>query len=157
MSYDKLPLPNGNTGKYLKSTGQDYSFDTPTASVNVKSIEQNLGSTPKSRGSFLVADVDITTSSIIFIQQRFAALTGKGARADENEMDRLIVSAVPGTGGMTVYWEVQPQYITRQKRVKGNSVRTSASALAPYQDAFLYETIRIGKVKGNFKFSYTIF
>ena len=33
MSYDKLPLPNGNTGKYLKSTGQDYTFDTPTASI----------------------------------------------------------------------------------------------------------------------------
>lgn len=127
-----------------------------TVAVLAKSFEQNLGSAPKWRGKFTVSDGDISASSIIDIQQRFAALTGKGTIADENEMDRLIVNAEAGSGSMTVYWEVQPQYIVRKKRVNGNSVRTSASALSPYQDAFLYETIRIGKVKGNFKFSYTI-
>lgn len=124
--------------------------------VVITSFEQNLGSTPTWRGKFTVVDAAVNTSTKIQIWQRFAALTGKGTRADENEMDTLIVNAEAGTGQFTVYWQTQPQYITSRILREGNAVRTSASALTPYQDAFIYGTKRIGKVKGNFKFNYII-
>jgi hypothetical protein len=97
----------------------------------VTRIEQDLGSTATWRGKFTVTDDTVTADSHIAIWQASAALTGKGTRADENEMDYLSVTAEPGSGSFTVRWQTPP-------------LLTPAG-------------LRLGKVRGNFKFDYMVY
>jgi hypothetical protein len=133
----------------------DFELASPSAgSLTITSIEQSLGSTPTWRGKFTVVDASISASSNIQIWQRFAALTGKGTLADENEMDYIDCHAEAGSGQFTVYWQTKPQYVTSRIEKEGNTVRSGVSTFTPYADQFMYQTKRIGKVKGNFKFNY---
>lgn len=153
-----VPASGGGTSNFLRADG---TFAVPSGgggSLAVTRIEQNLGSSAVSRGTFTVTDGTVSASSKIFIKQAFAALTGKGSRADENEMDYLDVAAEAGSGQFTVYWQVQQLMVMRSPRQAGNSARSGVTALAPPQDdpqaratAFM-----VGKVRGNFKFDYFV-
>jgi len=125
-------------------------------SFSITSIEQNLGSTPAFSGKFTVIDAAVSSTSKIHVWQRFDALTNKGTRADENEMDLIDCNAVAGSGQFTVYWQTKTLTAVSKVVADGNTVRSSISALTPYQDASILKVSRIGKVKGNFKFNYII-
>lgn len=125
-------------------------------SLTITSIEQDLGSTPSFSGKFTVIDASVTTTTKIHIWQRFDALTGKGTRSDENEMDLIDCNAVAGSGQFTVYWQTKTITSVSRTIAGGNTVRSSISTLTPFQDASILTTKRIGKVKGNFKFNYII-
>lgn len=125
-------------------------------SFSITSIEHNLGSTPAFSGKFTVIDAAVSSTSKIHVWQRFDALTNKGTRADENEMDLIDCNAVAGSGQFTVYWQTKTLTAVSKVVADGNTVRSSISALTPYQDASILKVSRIGKVKGNFKFNYII-
>jgi len=159
---DLTDVPANYTGQSLKvvrvnagETGLEFATISG-GSLTVTQIEQNLSATPTWRGKFTVVDAGVTGTSKILIWQAFAELTGKGTLADENEMDTLIVNAAAGTGQFTVYWQTQPQYVTRIKELRGH-INNRPNLTNPLNDVGNYtEQVRIGKVKGNFKFNYTI-
>jgi hypothetical protein len=157
MSYIVIPSQSGNSGKYLTTNGTKLSWGTVTGGGSLaKTFEYNVSATPVNKGRFTVVDGDITTSSIVNIEQAFSALTGKGTRADENEMDTLICNAEVGTGSMVVYWQVAPMLTIRKIAFEGNTT-ARPSLTYPLNDIGLFtEVVRLGKVKGNFKFKYII-
>lgn len=147
---------SGNALKVVRVNAGESALElaTPTGgSSSATTIEQNLGASPARSGRFTVVDATISSSSKIQIWQRMAGLTGKGTRADENEMDSLIVKASPGTGQMVVSWEVVPITSRRPVPLVGRTQTT-----LPLNGLMVNsETVRLGMVKGNFKFDYIVF
>ena len=120
-------------------------------------IEQNLGSTPVTRGSFTLVDAAIAPTSKVIIFQAPGPYTGKGTRADEAEMDQLQATAEPGTGSATVRWRVLGSISSALVAGMGaNGVGRPNSAVLPASAAPRFAPIMVGRVKGNFKFHYTV-
>lgn len=123
-------------------------------------VEVNLGATATWRGRFTITNASIASTSKIMIWQAPGPYTGKGTRADEAEMQPVrIIATNPATGSATVYWETPPM-ITRymepisQFLTAGTTVLNSPKD--PQGNSRGYAR-RIGKVRGNVKFSYVIF
>ena len=78
-------------------------------------IESNLGSIPRMSGRFTVTGLNgLTVGKPVNMFQAAGPYTGKGTRADEAEMDGLIVKAVvTASDTITAYWN-------SATRVKGN-------------------------------------
>jgi hypothetical protein len=78
-------------------------------------VEKNLGSVPRLAGSFTVTGLSgLTIGKPVNMFQAAGPYTGKGTRADEAEMDGLIVKAVvTAVDTITAYWNAAT-------RVKGN-------------------------------------
>lgn len=151
-----VPASGGGTANFLRADG---TFAAPTASLSITSFEQNLGSTPTWRGKFTVVDAGISSSSKIQIWQRFAELTGKGTRADENEMDFLDVHAEAGTGQMTVYWQTKPMLTMSPPSAgeagsRAGKLSQETRVLGQDSNKTLWGIKRLGMVKGNFRFNY---
>jgi hypothetical protein len=74
---------------------------TPTGgSTTLKSVEVNFGTHNTRYGRFTVTDAAVTTSSHIMATLAGEAATGHSA--DEAEMDPMLVSAIAGTGQLTL-------------------------------------------------------
>jgi hypothetical protein len=71
-----------------------------SGSFSMTQVEIDFGSTPTSYKTFVISDASITSSSKILVMQAGDAPTGKSA--DENEMDYLKFSAIPGSGQFTL-------------------------------------------------------
>jgi hypothetical protein len=98
----------------------------------VGTVEVNLGATPRFQGRFTIADLEITALRVVQCWQAPGPYTGKGTRVDEAEMQMVQVIAVnPGAGSATVYWQTPPMIAARG-------------------------AIRIGRIRGNVKFYYTV-
>ena len=119
----------------------------------VTTVEVDLGAI-SSRGSFDIADSACTTTSEVNVWQGYLPLTGKGTRADENEMDRLIIYAKPNVGRINVRWEVNPIFLA--EKLAYNSHTRNLSSLPVSEVLSMISNKRRGLVKGNFKFKYTI-
>ena len=75
---------------------------TPT--ISMSSVEVNLG-TAKRSGHFTIAGSGLTVGKAVLIAQATGPYTGKGTRADEAEMDMLIVTGVvTDASTITCYW-----------------------------------------------------
>lgn len=90
----------------------------PTASggagVTLTTVEVNVGSVPKSGGTFTIAGAALTVGKPVLINQAVGPYTGKGTLPDEAEMDQVNVAAsVTGAATITAYW-------SSARRVKGN-------------------------------------
>lgn len=129
---------HNNTGGALSSNYKKISSAWTTLSVAWAVTEPNLGSSPVWRGVFTITDATITTSSKVVVLQAPGPYTGKGTRADEDEMDRIVAVATPNAGSATVRWQTFP--------MSGIAIRAGAA----------YGATRIGKVKGNVKFMYQV-
>lgn len=70
-------------------------------SADAKEATVDFGTVPTSARSFVVTDAAISTSSQLIVTQSGRGATGRSD--DENEMDPLLLRAVPGAGQMTVY------------------------------------------------------
>lgn len=112
---------------------QEQIDNIPSGATEVKTLQYVVSDTLACRGKFTVSNVSVNSSSKIEIWQAFVPLNGKGSLADENEMDRLIVSAESGDEQMTVYWQTVP-LSTPTKPPK-----------------------RLGKVRGSFTFNYIVY
>lgn len=124
---------------------------TPTATT----VEVDLGAAATFRGKFTVTDAAISAASKVLCWQSPGPYTGKGTRADEAEAQPVqVVSVEPGSGSAVVRWQTPPAYATVP--VVGSGSRSPAVSnnelpLIPAQ-----ELRRVGLVRGNVKFTYTI-
>ena len=117
---DKIPIANLATGtpdgtKFIRDDG---TLATPPggggSSFALTQVEVDLGSVPRTSGSFSITSVGLTASKAVSIQQAVGPYTGKGTLADETEMDMLIVTGVTtSTTNINCYWN-SPTF------VKGN-------------------------------------
>lgn len=118
-------------------------------------VEVDLGSVAKWTGKFTITDAAIGPTSKVLCWQAPGPYTGKGARADEAEMQPVQVIAVePASGSAVVKWQTPP-YITMQPVVP------DGRRAAPTANADLMRNVnpvptRIGKVRGNVKFSFMV-
>lgn len=73
--------------------------------VSYTEVEQSVGSVPRLAGKFTIAGSGLTIGKPVIISQAVGPYTGKGTRADEAEMDGLIVkAAVTAVDTITAYW-----------------------------------------------------
>jgi hypothetical protein len=127
--------------------------------ASATTVEVNLGSTATWRGKFTITDAAIGATNKVHVWQAPGPYTGKGTRADEAEMQPVKITAVePAAGSATVYWETPP-LISMNSVVPGG--RRDAPSTAAGMDARYMDIprvpVRLGKVRGNVKFSYVIF
>lgn len=124
-------------------------------------VEVNLGSAPNAyfQGKFTITDAAISPTSKVLCWQAPGPYTGKGTRADEADAAPVSVIAVePGTGSAVVKWQTPPMVVMNSLPTAGGQ---PASAIVPglkdLQAIGLRPAKRIGRVRGNVKFSYTVF
>jgi len=133
---------------------------TVSSAVAATTVEQDLGSTPTWRGKFTITDASITASSKVLCWQAPGPYTGKGTRADEAEMQPVQVTAVvPGSGEAVVYWQTPPMVAMVRGTQQGlrNTVGATFDRVINQLRPEVFTPTRLGKVRGNIKFSYTLF
>lgn len=90
-----LCLPDGG-GNYVIASEQLVTEET----------EINFGSLPVRSKTFTITEIGMTPTSTLTVSQSAKAATGKAQ--DENEMDALLLRAVPGTDQFTLYADAYP-------------------------------------------------
>jgi hypothetical protein len=92
------------------------------------------------------------------VWQACGPYTGKGTRADEAELSRVqVVCVEPAAGSCVVTWETPPIVVMRPQIPNGR--RDAPSTAAGFDPRYPFVEItptRLGKVRGNHKFSYVI-
>lgn len=147
-----VPASGGGTTNFLRADG---TWTSPTASVSATTVEVNLGSAAVWTGKFTITDAAISGTSKVLCWQAPGPYTGKGTRADEAELQPVSVIAVePGSGSAVVKWQTPPMLSESTIPTIGRN-STLAATTSRNRD---YQTTarRIGKVRGNIKFSYTV-
>lgn len=105
----KLKVGNGSTAW----TGLPY-FSVAAAPSSFSLIEINLGAVPRRNGRFTIAGSGMTTGKPVQVFQAPGPYTNKGTRADEAEMDAVIVAAsVTSSTIITAFWSCA-------RRIDGN-------------------------------------
>lgn len=132
---------------------------TPPGSASGTTVEVDLG-TASWRGKFTITDASIGATSKVLCWQAPGPYTGKGTRADEAEMQPVQIIAVsPATGSATVYWQTPPM-LAMSPVLNGGPKRDTVGATFDRLDNQRYPLqmvpTRIGKARGNVKFSYTV-
>jgi hypothetical protein len=128
--------------------------------ASATTVEVDLGS-PKFTGKFTITDAAITATSKILCWQAPGPYTGKGTRADEAEMQPVeIISVEPATGSAVVKWQTPPAYgvkVELQEGQRRNTVGATFDRVLNQLLPIAFSQVRLGKVRGNVKFSYTVF
>jgi hypothetical protein len=111
------------------------------------------------RGKVTVTDATVTTASKLNVWQAPGPYTGKGSRGDEAAMDNLKLVAIPGAGQFDIYWSAVEGYSTGPRLYgrEGNYIPVGVTYATQPGRANVDKTMSVrGKVKGNFKFFYTV-
>lgn len=150
-----MPVLNGLTTAFLRGDG---TWASPTATVSATTVETDLGSTAVTSGKFTITDAAVTGSSKILCWQAPGPYTGKGTRADEAEMQPVQVIAVePGTGSAVVKWQTPPMIVESQDNQRlAPNMGSGTLANSGTNRNIPFTAKRIGKVRGNVKFSYMV-
>jgi hypothetical protein len=75
-------------------------------SFAMQSVEINLGATARRSGKFTINGAGLSIGQPVLIQKATGPYTGKGARADEAEMDAITATAaVTSATEITAYWQ----------------------------------------------------
>jgi hypothetical protein len=126
--------------------------------ASATTVEVDLGSTAKTSGRFTITNASISASSKVIVWQASGPYTGKGTLADEAAMQPVnIVAVQSGSGSCIVWWETPP--MTATVPIVANGRRDAPSTAAgsdPRYPNVAYTTQRIGRIRGNVKFSYMI-
>lgn len=121
-------------------------------------VEVNVGSTPIWQGKFTITDAGITTAKKILCWQAPGPYTGKGTRADEAAMQQVSVIAVePGTGSAVAYWQTAPMITVSPLQTRAPNFGGGTAANSGTNRDVQSKALRIGKIRGNVKFTYLIF
>lgn len=139
--------------------------DPPNEQVNVTvegggggsatTVEVNLGSSLKFEGRFTITDAAISPSSKVLCWQAPGPYTGKGTRADEAIAQPVSVVAVePLSGSAVVHWQTPPMVVW----VPAPQMQQGAATSIPKdpQSVVRGNACRLGRVRGNVKFSYMV-
>jgi Repeat of unknown function (DUF5907) len=118
-------------------------------------VETDFGSTAQFTGKFTITDAAITGTSKVLCWQAPGPYTGKGTRADEAELQPVLVMSVePGTGSAVVKWQTPPMIIMQPSPKMGGGTATSIPK--DPQAVTSAQASRRGKARGNVKFSYMV-
>lgn len=147
-----------NERGWRRHTDTGYETTAAVAAPQGTTVEVDLGSALIFQGSFLITDGSIVTTSKVLCWQAPGPYTGKGTRADEAAMQPVNVVAVePLAGSARVRWETPPCY-TQQPRVAEGALEGLVVARPELGRFFPGVSLaRIGRVRGNVKFSYVVF
>lgn len=138
------PGPKGDTGPQGPAGGGGGSATT---------VEVDLGSTAVFRGKFTITDATITGTSKVLCWQAPGPYTGKGARADEAEMQPVQVIAVePAAGSAVVKWQTPPMVASVDVVPSGRRDVAIVDELAQRTR----RPTRVGRVRKNVKFTYMV-
>lgn len=129
-------------------------------SASATTVEVDLGPA-KFAGKFTITDAAITATSKVLCWQEAGPYTGKGTRADEAEMQPVQVIAVePSTGTAVVKWQTPPMVTMTAPAEPGQRRDTVGATFDRVVNQLLpasFQPTRLGKVRGNVKFSYAVF
>jgi hypothetical protein len=147
-------------GEFLKRAGTTIVSAAGTSGITAATVEQDLGTTPATQGSFLLLDAAIVATSTILMWQAPGPYTGKGTLEDEAAMQPVQVLSVAyvADGIAIVRWQTPP--MTSFREVVGISGDASKSPTVQTQvglAALPSVLTRLGRVSGNVKFSYLVF
>lgn len=147
-----VPASGGGTTNFLRADG---TWTSPTASVSATTVEVNLGSAAVWTGKFTITDAAISGTSKVLCWQAPGPYTGKGTRADEAELQPVSVIAVePGSGSAVVKWQTPP--MLSESTIPTIGWNSTLAATTSRNRDYQTTAMRIGKVRGNIKFSYTV-
>ena len=152
----QLGSGSGGASKFLR---EDSTWQTvaggPGASATT--VETDIGATGKFTGKFTITDAAITSTSKVLCWQAPGPYTGKGTRADEAEMQPVSVIAVePATGSAVVKWQTPPMVVESALVTRASPLGGGTSANNGTNRDRQTTAQRIGKVRGNVKFSYMV-
>jgi hypothetical protein len=129
--------------------------------ASATTVEVNVSATPVFRGRFTLIDAAIGATSKVLMWQAPGPYTGKGTRADEAELAPVKITTInPTAGSAEVYWETPPIIgqlsfpNAQQSQTGATNVVTNPKDPQGYGRQY---PVRIGKVRGNIKFSYVVF
>lgn len=146
-------------GQYLRRIGATIVSGVPAGGGGgfaASEVEVDVGSVPVFQGKFTITDAGITVGAKVLVWQAPGPYTGKGTRADEAEMDRIIAYAEPaGAGGSAVVkWKTEQEVrMIPQMMGSGRTFLTPAHQDDPQA---IKTPRRIGRVRGNVKFHYAV-
>jgi hypothetical protein len=123
-------------------------------------VEADLGATPTFRGRFTITDAAISATSKVLCWQAPGPYTGKGTGADEAEIAPVQVVAVePAAGSAVVKWQTPPMLATAPPTSDAPGATRITAALPSASESLDVQSRvrRLGKVRGNVKFSYVVF
>lgn len=155
-----IPVVAVDTGTVFDSGAECVFVFYPTVAGgggggSATTVEVDLGSTPKWTGKFTITDAGISGTSKVLCWQAPGPYTGKGTRADEAELQPVsVISVEPGSGSAVVKWQTPPMVALDPFP----SIVLPAGNLPPRdpQSIIRIRPKRLGKVRGNVKFSYTV-
>lgn len=97
-------------GQFLNYLGTV--IDTYSGSIPMSTTEVNIGTKPRSSGTFNITTSGLTSGRPVLVVQASGPYTGKGTLADEAEMDSITVRAkATSTTNIQCYWSSMT-YIT---------------------------------------------
>lgn len=148
----------GGTATFLRADGAFASAGGAGSSATT--VEADIGVTPKFAGKFTITDAAISGTSKVMCWQAPGPYTGKGTRADEAEMQPVqVVSVEPGSGSAVVKWQTPPMsgMVREVQAGRLNAAGATFDRLGNQRWPDVFSPVRIGRVRGNVKFSYVVF
>lgn len=148
----------GSNIVYHKEAGAWVALTGGGGGASGTTVEVDLG-TPKFTGKFTITDAAISATSKVQCWQAPGPYTGKGTLADEAMIQPVQVIAVaPATGSAVVYWQTPPYLAMSQQLSNGKFGAAGATfdRLMNQRTPAVFTPKRLGKVRGNVKFTYTI-
>lgn len=85
-------IQGGSSTEHYHLTAAEYAALGSSGGASFITTEIDLGTKPKSNGSFTITSSGLTTGKVVLINQAALAYTGKGTYTDEIEMDQITVS-----------------------------------------------------------------
>ena len=116
-----------------------------------------MGSALVFQGKFTITDAAIGTTSKVLCWQAPGPYTGKGTRADEACMQPVnVVMVNPASGSAEVCWETPPLLTNSPLPITASPLGGGTAANSGTNRDPQHRALRLGKLRGNVKFSYII-
>lgn len=145
-------------GSGVSKTGRVISI-AGGAGGTATTVEVNLGTSAVWSGKFTITDAAISATSKIICWQAPGPYTGKGTRADEAEIAPVtVISVEPGSGSAVVKWRSVQGLVPRLENTRPmNQFIPVAAARDIVGSGEIWGLKVSGRVRGNIKFTYTVF